>query len=88
MQFENSVNIQGRSQQSLSGGGTAKLAPGVYDFWAAVDTYIVVNKDQTIAAAASSANGYYLAAGNTVPFQISSDSYVGSSAACKFHQVA
>jgi hypothetical protein len=92
--FENSVNIQGNSAVSLSVSGTgaqtpARLSPGVYDVWCDVDVFIKVN--QVLASDVTTANGYKIVAGNIVPVQITSDSFLGAIAGgagtLKYHKV-
>lgn len=88
--FENAVNIQGHTQQTLTAGTatTAPLLPGVYDVWGTADAYIKVNKDKTVAAAVTSGTGYKIAAGNIIPIVITdTGSYLGTSADISFHKV-
>jgi len=92
--FENSINIQGQSAISLSVSGTGaqtptKLTQGVYDVWSDVDVFIKVS--QTAASDVTTSNGYKIAAGNVVPVQITSDSFLGAIAGgagtLKYHKV-
>lgn len=86
--FDNAINIQGRSQKSVAGGSESELLlPGVYDVWADADCYIKL--DQKSAMTVTSSNGYLLRAGNTLPVQVTSPSFIGVSAGAtlKYHQV-
>lgn len=87
--FELPVNIAGNRQRSFSAGGqfTSRLAPGVYDVWAATDIYIKV--DPTNAADVTSGTGYLIKAGNVVPVRIVQDSFLGAAGTgtVYFHKV-
>lgn len=93
--FENSVNIQGNSAKSLSVSGTGaqtseKLLPGVYDVWCDVDVFIKV--DKSTASDVTTSDGYKIFAGNVVPVQVPSESFLGAiaggSGTLKYHKVA
>ncbi len=89
MLFENSVNIQGRAQGSITTGTqtAAKLSPGVYDVWSTSDVYIKVNS--TLASDVTTGTGYLVRANTTIPVQIPSDAYLGVvSGTLVYHQVA
>lgn len=92
--FENSINIQGNSVASLSVSGTGtqtntRLSPGIYDIWCDIDVFIKV--DRATASDVTTANGYKIVAGNVVPVQITSDSFLGAIAGgagtLKYHKV-
>lgn len=92
MQFENSVNLEGRVQQTftLVTGKSVILDAGVYDVWADGDVYLKTNAD--IASAAPTANtGYLLRSGNTVPVQLAKPGYLfgaaGTATNVFFHKV-
>jgi hypothetical protein len=87
--FENSVNIQNRSQKSFATGSqyAERLEPGIYDVWADNDVYLKVHAED--ASDVTDATGYLLRAGNTVPIQIVSPAYLGADGTgdVYFHQV-
>lgn len=82
------ITIEGRSQFQVSAGGASEpLSAGVYDCWAAADTYIRVSADP-LTPAPSSSNGYLISAGHAIPVRIGRDGLkIGSSAALSFHRV-
>lgn len=96
MLFENSVNIQGRSQEQVATGNAVNLAPGVYDVWAAADFYLRVAKSNAAATSGLSATtGYLVQAGNVVPVQIPASAgddglWLGAfgTGSLNYHQVA
>lgn len=90
MPFANSVNIQGRSQKTFTGGTQypEPLDAGVYDVWSDSDIYLKV--DQRDASDVTTETGYLITAGNIVPVHIPSTSYIGAAGTgdVHFHQVA
>lgn len=90
--FENSVKIQGHSQQTLATGSatTSPLSPGVYDVWGDNDAWIKVDSDKNTAAAVTSGTGYPIRAGNIIPVQVNSPGYLGAAGTGNvyYHKVA
>lgn len=90
--FENSVNIEGRSQVTIaSAAASALLTPGVYDIWADADqaVHVKLADTSTEALTASSSNGYLIRANNTIPVRVQSEAYIGfaGTGALHIHQV-
>lgn len=73
------VDISGRAQVSVAISGTATqsaaLSAGIYDLWATVDCYVKVAAD---ANGVTTATGYLLRAGNTVPFVVPEQQKIGA----------
>lgn len=92
--FENAVNLSGRAQRTFAvaaGVSANALLPGVYDVWADGDVYLRVRKTSSEAQAPNATQGYLLRAGQTVPVQITEESFLGAGGGTAvnvyFHQV-
>jgi hypothetical protein len=93
MQFENSVNIQGRKQGSLEATEFVLLNPGVYAIWSETDTFIQVDKfiaGQSVSSIdeVSETTGYLIRTGETGRVQIPTASYLSSTETLNYHQIA
>lgn len=86
--IQSAVTLAGRTQIPIAAGGYAPVDVGVYDVWAATDTYIAVVPSDYAGAAPTSSTGYLVPAGGVVSVRIAKDGMkMGASAATSIHKV-
>lgn len=93
MKTQSPIFIEGRRQVTLAvsaaAAQTAVLEEGTYDVWCDVDVWIKVDE---VANDVTTANGYKISAGNTIPVRVPFGRKIGAIAGgagtLSYHQVA
>jgi len=95
--FDNYVNLQGHSAESLSVSTSAEvttspLPPGKYAVWSDVDAYIKVHQDSSVADDVTTSTGFKVTGlSNPLPVLISSSAFLagiaGGDGTLYYHKV-